>query len=210
MAIQYRSQKEITMSKNILLISVDILKERTDIHDNVDPKLIYPHIKYVQDAFVKPILGSALFDKLQTLIDNGTITDAGNADYKYLIDEYLIDTLIWFVKSELQVDISFQTWNKGVVRKVGENTDMPTMSELIDLAGRYKNKGEYYANRMKLFLVDQSSRLQKYREYVNPGSTVDTITPEQRNFTMPIHLGDDCKDNPWCNPGGFNGQPYHD
>jgi hypothetical protein len=196
------------MSKNILLISVDILKERTDIHDNVDPKLVYPHIKYVQDAFIKPILGSALFDKLQTLIDAGTITAGANTDYKLLLDEYLIDTIIWYVKSELQVDISFQTWNKGVVRKQGENTEMPTMSELIDLSNRYKNKGEYYANRMKLFIIDQNSRNQKYQEYTNPGSTVDTITPEQRNFTMPVYLGDgdDCR----CNPGGFNGQPYQD
>lgn len=198
------------MSKNILLISVDILKERTDIHGNVDPKLVYPHIKYVQDAFIKPILGTALFNKLLTLINNGTITDAGNEDYKLLIDEYLIDTIIWYVKSELQVDGSYQTWNKGVVRKQGESTELPSMSELVDLANRYKNRAEHYGTGMKLFLIDQSSRLQKYREYVNPGSTVDTITPEQRNFTMPIHLGDDCKDNPWCNPGGFNGQPYHD
>jgi hypothetical protein len=199
------------MSKNILLISVDILKERTDIHGNVDPKLIYPHIKYVQDAFIKPILGTALFDKLQSLISAESIGDGGYADYKLLLDEYLIDTIIWYVKSELQVDISFQTWNKGVVRKQGESTEMPTMSELIDLAGRYKNKGEYYANRMKLFLIDQSSRNQKYPEYTNPGSTVDAITPEQRNFTMPIYLGGgDCNDNPYCNSGGFNGQPYHD
>lgn len=199
------------MSKNVLLISVDILKERTDIHGNVDPKLIYPSIKYVQDAYVKPILGTALFDKLQTLIDDGTITDAGNADYKLLLDEYLIDTMIWYVKSELQIDASYQTWNKGVVRKQGENTELPTMSELVDMSNRFKNKGEYYANRMKLWLIDQSSRVQKYPEYIRPGSTIDTITPEQRNFTLPIYLGDsDGKDNPWCNPGGFNGQPYHD
>lgn len=199
------------MSKNILLISVDILKERTDIHGNIDPKLIYPHIKYVQDAFIKPILGSALFDKLQTLIDAGTISAGGNADYKLLLDEYLIDTIIWYVKSELQVDISFQTWNKGVVRKQGENTEMPSMSELIDLANRYKSKAEYYGNRMKYFLIDQSSRSQKYPEYTNPGSTVDTITPDQRQFTMPIYMGDsDGRDNPYCNKGGFNGQPYQD
>jgi hypothetical protein len=199
------------MSKNVLLISVDILKERTDIHGNVDPKLIYPSIKFVQDAYIKPITGTALFDKLQTLIEVGTITDAGNADYKLLLDEYLIDTMIWYVKSELQIDASYQTWNKGVVRKQGENTELPSMSELVDMSNRFKNKGEYYANRMKLWLIDQSSRLQKYPEYINPGSTIDAITPEQRNFTLPIYLGDtDGKDNPWCNPGGFNGQPYRE
>lgn len=199
------------MSKNILLISVDILKERTDMHGNIDPKLVYPHIKFVQDAYIKKVLGTALYDKLQTIIEDGTITTGGNADYKLLLDDYIIDAMIWYCKSEMAVDISFQMWNKGVVRKQGQDTDLPTMSELVDISNRYKSKGEYYADKMKLFLIDQSSRLQKYPEYTHPGSTVDTITPEMRNFTSPIWLGDtDGKDNPWCNKGGFNGQPYHD
>lgn len=197
------------MSKNILLISVEILKERTDIHGNIDPKLIYPHIKYVQDIYIKPVLGSALFDKLQTLINDASIGSPTNADYKLLLDDYIIDAFIWFCKSEMAVDISFQMWNKGVVRKQGVDTDLPSMSELIDIANRFKNKGEEYANRITNFLLDQSGRLRKYPEYTNPGSTVDTVTPEMRNFTSPLYLGDtDC--NPYCNPGGFNGQPYHD
>ncbi len=199
------------MSKNILLISVDILKERTDMHGNIDPKLIYPHIKFVQDAYIKKVLGTALFDKLQTIIDDGTISSGGNVDYKLLLDEYIIDCMVWYCKSEMSVDISFQFWNKGVVRKQGVDTDLPSMTELVDIANRYKSKGEYYANRMKLFLIDQSSREQKYHEYTRPGSKVDTITPEMQNFTSPIWLGDpDGRDNPWCNRGGFNGQPYHD
>lgn len=199
------------MSKNILLISVDILKERTDIHGNIDPKLIYPHIKFVQDAYIKKVLGTALYDKLLTIIENGTIATGGNTDYKLLLDEYIIDAMVWYCKSEMSVDISFQMWNKGVVRKQGQDTDLPTMSELVDISNRYKSKGEYYADKIKLFLIDQSSRLQKYPEYTHPGSTVDTVTPEMRNFTSPVWLGDtDGRDNPWCNKGGFNGQPYHD
>lgn len=197
------------MSKNILLISVDILKERTDIHGNIDPKLIYPHIKYVQDIYIKPVLGSALFDKLQAIINNNTIGDAANADYKLLLDDYIIDAFIWFCKSEMAVDISFQMWNKGVVRKQGQDTDLPSMSELVDISNRFKNKGEEYANRITNFLLDQSGRLGKYPEYTNPGNTVDTVTPEMRNFTSPLYLGD-IDDNPYCNRGGFNGQPYHD
>lgn len=199
------------MSKNILLISDNILKERTAIHGNIDPNLIYPTIKYVQDAFVKPILGSALFDKIQTLVGDNTITDPGNADYKLLLDEYIIDTLVYYILSDMPVELSFQFWNKGVVRKQGQDTDLPTMSELVDISNRHKSKAEFYANRLKLFIIDQNSRLQKYQEYTHPGSTIDTVTPEQRNFTSPIWLGDtDGRDNPWCNKGGFNGQPYHD
>lgn len=210
MGEQSDHKKEITMSKNILLISDNILKERTAIHGNIDPKLIYPTIKYVQDAFVKPILGTALFDKIQTVVGNNTITDAGNADYKLLLDEYIIDVLIYYTLYDMPVELSFQFWNKGVVRKQGQDTDLPNMSELVDISNRYKSKAEFYGNRLKLFIIDQNSRLGKYPEYTNPGSTVDTVTPDMRNFTSPIFLGDDEKDNPWCNRGGFNGQPYRD
>lgn len=197
------------MSVNILLISDVMIKERTSIHGNIDPKLIYPDLKYAQDAYVKPILGTALYEKLQSLISSNTIADPANADYKGLIDTYIVDTLMYYTLAELPETLSYQLWNKGVVRKQGDNTELPSMSELLSIASRYKSRGEYYGNRMKLFIIDQSSRLQKFPEYVMPGSTIDTITPEQRQFSMPIYLGDpDGRDNPWCNPGGFNGQPY--
>jgi len=195
------------MSANILLLSDAILKERSMIHGNIDAKLIYPDIKFCQDRYIKPILGSALFDKLQNLVASGDIELTANKDYKDLIDEYLIDTLIYFTLSKLPVTLSYQFWNKGMVRKQCQDTELPSMSELIDMASEYKDRAEYYANRMKLFLIDQSSRLQKYTEYVNPGSTIDTVTPNHKQFTMPIYLGDADRD-PWCNEMGFNGQPY--
>lgn len=199
------------MSINTLMISDQMIKERTAIHGNIDPKLIYPDIKYAQDAYIKPVLGTALYDKLQLLITNNTMGDAGNVDYKYLMDTYLIDALIYYTLSELPVNLSYQFWNKGVVRKQGQDTDLPSMSELVDISNKFKNRAEHYAKAMRLYIIDQSSRNGKYKEYINPGNTIDTITPEQRNFTNPVFLGShDKKDNPWCNEGGFNGQPYHD
>lgn len=197
------------MSQNILLISDVMIKERTAIHGNIDPKLIYPDLKYAQDAYINPILGTALYEKLQLLISNNTISTPGFEDYKGLIDIYVSDALIYYTLAQLPETLSFQLWNKGVVRKQGENTELPSMTEILSVATRFKHRAEYYANRMKLFLLDQSARLQKFPEYTQPGSQVDTIAPEMRQFSMPIYLGDpDGRDNPWCNPGGFNGQPY--
>jgi len=205
------------MSANTLLISATMLKERTSMHGNVDDKLLYPDIKYAQDVHIKPVLGTALYEKLQALIIGvgaNNISDPSQADYKYLVDTYLVDALLYFSWSYLVMSVSFQLWNKGVVRKQGEDTEVPSMAEIMDLANGYKNRAEYYNNRMKLFIQDQSARLQKYPEYRMPGSTVDTVTPEQRNFSSPIWLGgsdsDNRPDNPWCNSGGFNGAPYHD
>jgi hypothetical protein len=195
------------MSNNTLLISDTMIKERTAIHGNIDPKLIYPDIKVAQDMYILPILGTALYEKLQSLISDGTITsDAGKIDYKNLIDKYIVDALMYYTLSELPTTISYQFWNKGVMRKQGDSTDLPSMSELIDLSNKYKARAEFYANRLMLY-VKQNAAV-KFREYLNPGSTMDTVTPEQRAFTMPVYLGEHGKDNPYCNPGGFNGQPY--
>lgn len=198
------------MAENILLISDTMIKERTAIHGNIDPKLIYPDIKVAQDMYIMPLLGTALYNKLQTIIYDGTITTlASNVNYKNLIDKYLVDALIYYTLSELPTTISYQFWNKGVMRKQGQDTDLPTMSELIDLSNKYRQRAEFYAQRLKMYILTNAGGAnQWFPEYLNPGSTADTVTPEQRAFTMPVYLGDG--DNPYCNRGGFNGQPYHD
>ena len=203
------------MSLNILLISDTMIKERTAIHGNIDPKLIYPEIKFAQDSKIVPILGSRLYNKFQAIIADGTIiTDPTLSNYKALLDNYLVDALMYYTLSELPVNISYQLWNKGVVRKQGQDTDLPSMSELVAISQNYLKKAEYYGNRMKLYIIQNAPIM--FLEYLNPGTTIDTIVPEMRTFTMPMYLGNFDEwgdgrrrpDNPFDNPGGFNGQPY--
>jgi hypothetical protein len=178
--------------ENILLISDVMIKERTAIHGNIDPKLIYPDIKVAQDMYILPILGSALYFKLQELIEGGTISDPANEAYKTLIDIYIVDALIYYTLSELPTTISYQFWNKGVVRKMGSDTDMPSMSDLIDLSNKYRNRAEFYQNRLKKYL-QQNAHI-SFPEYYSPGNGIDTVYPDPKSFTIPIYLGgaEDC------------------
>jgi hypothetical protein len=177
------------MSKNVLMISVSMLKERTAIHDNIDEKLIFPEIKAIQDLYILPLCGSALFNKLITTIDNGTITsDATLVNYKLLLDDYLIDTLCNYVVSELPLGLTYQFWNKGVAAKTTDNSSQPSMSDLFDVASKYKRRAEEYAQRARLYLRQYSPTL--YPEYITPGSGVDTVIPERQGFNNPIYLGD--------------------
>jgi len=189
------------MSKNILLISAEILKERTSIHTNIDDKLLYPEIKMAQDMYIHPILGTALYNKIILDINvSGTTT----GEYKTLLDDYIIDPLSYYVLTQLPEAISFQFWNKGVIRKIGDNTELPTMSDLVALSDRYRQKAEWYGERLTKYLK-QNSTESFLPEYLNPGDGIDTILPEQSAFTMPIYLGDHCshqsldKNNCNCN-----------
>ena len=62
------------MGKNTVLISVETLKEQTGLHANVDPKLILSEILTAQDMYILPILGSALYNKLQSDVDGRVVS----------------------------------------------------------------------------------------------------------------------------------------
>jgi len=182
------------MSLDILLISDVMIKDRTQIHGNIDPKLIYPDIKVAQDIFIHPILGTALYNKLQTIINNGTITsDAALINYKNLLDRYIVDTLMWYVLADLSLTLSYQFWNKGVLRKQGEETELPSETEILSIGNKYKNRAEYYANRLRLYLRQNADTM--FTEYLNPGNGIDDINPANKSFTMPVYLGDECCNN---------------
>jgi hypothetical protein len=172
------------MSKNILMISVQMLKDRTAVHDNIDEKLVFPEIKAAQDMFILPLCGSALFNKLLTDINANTLT--GN--YKVLVDDYIIDTLANYVISELPLGLTYQFWNKGVAQKTTDSSVTPSMSDLFSVAAKYKRRAEEYAQRMRLYLRENAPTM--FPEYINPGSGVDTVIPERQGFSNPIYLGD--------------------
>lgn len=184
------------MSKNTLLMSATILKDRSVIHTNIDEKLLFPDIKMAQDRFIHPKLGSALFNKMIDLIETTNISGVTNTAYKTLLDDYIIDCQINYVLSELCISLPYQFWNKGVLRKGGDTTENPTMSELVDISNHYRIKAEWYGERLSRYLK-QTATATVLLEYLQPGAQVDTIVPEHSSFTMPIYLGpekyhDDC------------------
>ncbi len=177
------------MSLNKLLLSVATLKERQAIHDNVDEKLIYPDIKAAQDTYLPRLLGTALFDKIIKDSNAGTLTGV----YKTLVDDYVLDVLMNYVMSEIPIGISYQFWNKGILRKTADNTETPSAQEILMVKDKYLRRADMYADKLRRYL---KSNYNSFPEYLNPGRNVDTDFPE-RDFNMPIYLGDDddCKCN---------------
>lgn len=175
------------MSRNTLFISVKTIKERTGLHANVDEKLVLPEILTAQDMYILPALGTGLYNRLQDGIDASNLT----ADETDLLDTYITNCLVYFVMSELPMGLSYQFYNKGVVRKNSENTELPSAQDMIDVANRYKARAEFYKQRLVKYLR-QSSTTTKFPTYNNPGIGVDTIRPDIEAYTTTIWLGDDC------------------
>jgi hypothetical protein len=182
------------MSKNTLFISVQSIKDRTGLHANVDEKLVLPEIKTAQDMYILPALGSALYNELQTAVDTATYTQLQTT----LLDDYIVDCLIYFVMSELPQGLSFQFYNKGLLRKTGENQESPSMQDMIDVANRYKARAEFYKQRLIKYLKQNNAL---YPNYLNFGSGIDSIKPDNEGYTVSMYLGDACCNDDYMEDG---------
>jgi hypothetical protein len=172
--------------KNTLFIGATAIKERTAVHSNIDDKSILPEIKTAQDMYILPALGTALYTRLQ----DGIVANNLTANESALLDDYVTDTLVYYVLSELPVGLSFQFYNKGLVRKTSDNSDQPNMQDLIDVANRYRSRAEFYKQRMIKYLQEVSTS-NLFPEYINPGSGIDTMYPERDGYQSSIFLGDE-------------------
>jgi len=171
------------MSKNTLFISVQSIKDRTGLHANVDEKLVLPEIKTAQDMYILPALGSALYAELQSAVEANSFTNLQTT----LLDDYIVDCLIYFVMAELPQGLSYQFYNKGLIRKTGENQESPSMQDMIDIANRYQARAEFYKQRLIKYLKQNNAL---YPNYLNFGSGIDSIKPDNEGYTVSMWLGD--------------------
>jgi len=51
--------------RDILFISPENIYERSPVHKNIDSKMIVSEIKTVQEMQLLPVLGTALYERLQ-------------------------------------------------------------------------------------------------------------------------------------------------
>lgn len=172
------------MSLNTLFISVQGIKDRTGLHANVDEKLVLPEIKTAQDMYILPTLGSTLYNRLQAGITANNL----NANEVILLNNFVADCLIYYVMSELPMGLSYQFYNKGLLRKSGDNTENPSMQDMIDVANRYRTRAEFYKQRMIKYLRQNNTL---YPEYLNFTSGIDTIIPDLEGYTTSLYLEDD-------------------
>ena len=193
------------MSKNILFISEQLIKDRTVANDNIDTKLINPSIKYCQDVFIEPILGTTLFKKIRDDIDT-TGTTTGN--YKILLDDYITDCLLYYVLSELPIPLSVKFRNKGVMQQSSDNSISQDFDDLVKLSNWYRNKAEMYAQRAIKYLKENDTL---FTEYLNYETDLDDIKPISRGYQTSIYLGGDnnCDDTPKNFEKHYQGNNYN-
>lgn len=171
------------MSKNVLLISVQAVKDRTGIHKNMDESLILSEIKAAQDEWIVPALGTRLFEQIQDGIETGPLETV----LQTLLDKYITDALVWFTVAALPISAGFQFFTKGVMRHGDDNASAASMSDMREVIDYYKNRGEFYRERLIRYLRVNSSAFPEYEA----ATCDDDILPASSGYSVPFWLGDD-------------------
>lgn len=169
------------MSKNILFISEQKLKDTSFLSDNVDPKQLLPTVKAVQDRYIHPMLGTALYLKLQADVAAGTVAGV----YKTLLDDYITDALVWYTLAEMPMPLQYKLVNKGVITRTGEAIQTTSFSDVQSMMNYCRDWAKWYAQRAIDYLCEHGT---EYSEYENPGSGSDTIHPDATQYDCGIYL----------------------
>lgn len=159
------------MSYQVILISEEKLKAFTAINDNVRVEDIEPQIIIAQDLYLQPSLGTKFFTSLKNAVFNGTLT----SDEVTLLEEYIAPMLLHRSLVLALPFIKYRIADKGVLSGTSETSTQTTLDELQYLVGKVETTAEFYAQRMREFLLDNPGM---FTDYQNPGT--DGMYPNRR------------------------------
>ena len=158
----------------VLFISVQDVKREPILDGSIDPDKIVKNIEKAQDKHIHNYLGTRLYEKMQELITAGTISDAGNSDYKFILDEYIQKMLVYYSIIEYLKYAQYTVSNKGVFKHTSENSENATTNEVSSLINEVIDDAQWWAKRFNRYMCHNS---ELFPEYTN--NTEDDLYPDK-------------------------------
>lgn len=168
------TSKEYIERPNILLISVDKLKNNSYIDLNVDDKKIRVAIEFIQDLIIKECLGTSLFDTLTNLIEDGEVKGV----WKELLETYIHPIFYYGVVAELIIPLSYKNRNIGTYQIMDDKAVGTQLSDIKYLTSYYNNKKDFYVSQLQDFLRNNKC----FTQFKCPCKLSNS------NFNIPINI----------------------
>ena len=155
------------MSATALFINRTDLVRNSIIDGNVDTDKFIQFIKIAQEIHIQNYLSTALYDKISTLISDGTIDDSGNAKYKTLLNDYIAPMLIWFAQVDYIPFAAYQIRNGGIYKHSSETSESVSKNEIDFLVEKARTNAEWYARRFIDYMAFNQSNFSEYTSNTN-------------------------------------------
>ena len=168
-----------------LWIGQDYLIRHSVIDDNTEYDKITPVIELVQDKYILPLLGTSLYNTIEThilaYINSATTIPTA---YKTLIDNYILKMMVHYIMYESSPTFKFRYANKGIMTNSSDNGQPIPTNDMEYLMNIWKTNGEMYGDRMIKYLNYNNSTYPTYNN--NTGAD---IFPERNAYDVDIYLG---------------------
>lgn len=141
-----------------LLISWTKVKQYTDINDSLDAALIKNAIREAQDIQLQRVIGTLLYNALLSQVENGTIGESANSDYKALLDNYIQDMLLYAAQYNVLENTFIRTRNNGLLTPQGGENSASVDRQTYEMRRTScRNKFEYYSDRLSKYIVEKQN-----------------------------------------------------
>jgi hypothetical protein len=155
-----------------LFITPNDLKQNTILNGNVDTDLFIQFIKIAQQMHVQNYLGTKLYNKITTDIDDNDLT----GDYLDLVKDYVQPMLIHYAMVDYLPFANYQIRNGGVFKHRTDNSESTTKEELDILVQKHRTFADFYAKRFVDHMGIYASSM--YPEYWTNSN--DDMYPDQK------------------------------
>ena len=151
------------------------------VESNYDNDQLRALIYDVQQLKVLPLLGTALYNELDTQVTANTVT----SDNTSLLNK-LSPCIRMYVLSMGEEVFNYKFRNKGIMKMNSDNSQSVDLDVLDRLVRKYSDQAQEYAQRVTNFLVANSST---YPLFSSPGTASDTIVPMTNSYQIGLYLG---------------------
>lgn len=155
------------------LISTEFLKAHTIINNNVTDELLNNAIFEAQVIHIQQTIGTKLYEKLLTLVRTNDIHQPQYADYKNLLDGYVMECTAYWALYECLPYIRYKVVNKGVETQNSEWSNGVDSQELNRLQESIADKAQFFTRRLSDFILQNRTL---YPEYIM-NNKIDELHP---------------------------------
>jgi hypothetical protein len=160
----------------VLFISRNDLVKNTIIDGNVQADKLMHFIEIAQTIHIQNYLGTDLYNKIKTMIDDGSIT---GTIYETLLVDHVQPMLIHYAMVDFLPFAAYQIKQGGIFKHVSENAETVDKNEVDYLVEKERSLAEYYTRR---FIQFMDFNQQSFPEYTS--NTNDDIYPDRDEPTF--------------------------
>ena len=148
-----------------LFINRTDLVRNSILDGNINTDKFIMFIKTAQVIDIQQLMGTKLYDGLTAAIPN--IDQPANARWKTLLEDYIVDMLIWYAQVNYLPFAAYQVKNGGVFKHRSENSETVSKSEVDFLVEKARTNAEWYSRRFIDFMTFNQTTYPEYNSNVN-------------------------------------------